>query len=353
VAASPARRGLCGKQALSAPLPRIALTSGEPAGIGPELCLAIAIRELPCELVCLADRNLLAERAKRLGLRVELRDYVPPGDPSVPRAHQAHKVGTLLVEHHPLAVPSIPGHLDTANARYVLDLLDRATDGASAGEFSAVVTAPVHKSVIADSGVPFMGHTEYLAARTHSPLPVMMLASKAMRVALATTHLPLKDVSAAITIDSLCKIVTILHNDLEKWWGIANPRIAVCGLNPHAGESGHLGDEEIRVIGPAIELLKERGIRVSGPLPADTAFVPRILADFDAVLAMYHDQGLPVIKHAGFDTAVNITLGLPILRTSVDHGTALDLAGTGRADPSSLLSAIGLAIELGARGQHR
>jgi 4-hydroxythreonine-4-phosphate dehydrogenase len=211
----------------------------------------------------------------------------------------------------------------------------------------------VHKSVIADSGVPFMGHTEYLAARTHSPLPVMMLASKAMRVALATTHLPLKDVSAAITIDSLCKIVTILHNDLEKWWGIANPRIAVCGLNPHAGESGHLGDEEIRVIGPAIELLKERGIRVSGPLPADTAFVPRILADFDAVLAMYHDQGLPVIKHAGFDTAVNITLGLPILRTSVDHGTALDLAGTGRADPSSLLSAIGLAIELGARGQHR
>ena len=353
MAASPARRGLRGKQALSAPLPRIALTSGEPAGIGPELCLAIAIRELPCELVCLADRNLLAERAKRLGLRVELRDYVPPGDPSVPRAHQAHKVGTLLVEHHPLAVPSIPGHLDTANARYVLDLLDRATDGASAGEFSAVVTAPVHKSVIADSGVPFMGHTEYLAARTHSPLPVMMLASKAMRVALATTHLPLKDVSAAITIDSLCKIVTILHNDLEKWWGIANPRIAVCGLNPHAGESGHLGDEEIRVIGPAIELLKERGIRVSGPLPADTAFVPRILADFDAVLAMYHDQGLPVIKHAGFDTAVNITLGLPILRTSVDHGTALDLAGTGRADPSSLLSAIGLAIELGARGQHR
>jgi 4-hydroxythreonine-4-phosphate dehydrogenase len=353
VATSPARRGLRGKQALSAPLPRIALTSGEPAGIGPELCLAIATRELPCELVCLADRNLLAERAKRLGLRVELRDYVPPRDPSAPRARQAHKVGTLLVEHHPLAVPSTPGQLDTANARYVLDLLDRATDGASAGEFSAVVTAPVHKSVIADSGVPFMGHTEYLAARTHSPLPVMMLASKAMRVALATTHLPLKDVSAAITIDSLCKIVTILHNDLEKWWGIANPRIAVCGLNPHAGESGHLGDEEIRVIGPAIELLKERGIRVSGPLPADTAFVPRILADFDAVLAMYHDQGLPVIKHAGFDTAVNITLGLPILRTSVDHGTALDLAGTGRADPSSLLSAIGLAIELGARGQHR
>jgi 4-hydroxythreonine-4-phosphate dehydrogenase len=374
VAASPARRGVRGIQALSAPLPRIALTSGEPAGIGPELCLAIASRELPCELVCLADRNLLAERAHRLGLNIELRDYVAPGgvmtrglapQGAVPQGHvprhpspqghtlrapQRHEPGTLLVEHHPLSAPSIPGRLDVANGRYVLDLLDRATDGASAGEFSAIVTAPVHKSVIADSGVPFTGHTEYLAARTHAPLPVMMLASKEMRVALATTHLPLKDVSAAITIDSLCKIVTIVHHDLRKWWGIQEPRIAVCGLNPHAGESGHLGDEEIRVIGPAIALLKERGIRVSGPLPADTAFVPRILADFDAVLAMYHDQGLPVIKHAGFDTAVNITLGLPILRTSVDHGTALDLAGTGRADPSSLLSAIELAIELGARG---
>jgi 4-hydroxythreonine-4-phosphate dehydrogenase len=340
VAAPPARRGVRGIQALSAPLPRIALTSGEPAGIGPELCLAIASRELRCELVCLADRDLLAERARRLGLNIELRDYVA-------RAPQRHEPGALLVEHHPLAAPSIPGRLDTANGRYVLDLLDRATDGASAGEFSAIVTAPVHKSVIADSGVPFTGHTEYLATRTHAPLPVMMLASNEMRVALATTHLPLKDVSAAITIDSLCKIVTIVHHDLQKWWGIPEPRIAVCGLNPHAGESGHLGDEEIRVIGPAIALLKERGIRVSGPLPADTAFVPRILADFDAVLAMYHDQGLPVIKHAGFDTAVNITLGLPILRTSVDHGTALDLAGTGRADPSSLLSAIELAIELG------
>ena len=367
MAASPPRRGLRGIQALSAPLPRIALTSGEPAGIGPELCLAIARRELPCELVCLADRNLLAERAARLGLDIELRTYDRPqaagphdsgphgGGGPQPRASQAerptarHQPGTLLVEHHPLAAPSVPGRLDPANARYVLDLLDRATDGATAGEFSAIVTAPVHKSVIADSGVPFTGHTEYLAARTHAPLPVMMLASKAMRVALATTHLPLKDVSAAITIDSLCKIVTILHHDLEKWWGIPQPRIAVCGLNPHAGESGHLGDEEIRVIEPAIALLKERGIDVSGPLPADTAFVPRILADFDAVLAMYHDQGLPVIKHAGFDTAVNITLGLPILRTSVDHGTALDLAGTGRADPSSLASAISLAIELASR----
>jgi 4-hydroxythreonine-4-phosphate dehydrogenase len=246
-------------------------------------------------------------------------------------------------------VPSNPGRLETANARYVLNLLDRATDGAMGGEFDAIVTAPVHKGVINDAGVPFTGHTEYLAERTQSPRPVMMLATGAMRVALATTHLPLKDVSAAITIESLCEIVSILNRDLVKWWGIAQPRIAVCGLNPHAGEGGHLGDEEIRVIAPAIARIKALGIRASGPLPADTAFVPRILADFDAVLAMYHDQGLPVIKHAGFDSAVNITLGLPILRTSVDHGTALDLAGTGRADASSLASAIGLAIELASR----
>jgi len=314
------------------------LTSGEPAGVGPELCLALARRELACELVCLADRELLADRARSLGLNIELRAYDGAG--------RRHEPGTLIVEHHPLAAPSKAGQLDTANARYVLDLLDRATDGAVAREFAAIVTAPVHKGVINDAGVPFTGHTEYLAARTNAPLPVMMLASKAMRVALATTHLPLKDVSAAITIGSLTEVVTILHHDLVRWWGIKEPRIAVCGLNPHAGESGHLGDEEIRVIGPAIERLVEGGLKVSGPLPADTAFVPRILAEYDAVLAMYHDQGLPVIKHAGFDTAVNITLGLPILRTSVDHGTALDLAGTGRADPSSLASALSLAIEL-------
>ena len=323
--------------------PRVVLTSGEPAGVGPELCLALARRELPCELVCLADRDMLAERARLLGLDVELRDYDGAARPGAPRRHEP---GTLIIEHYPLTTPSTPGRLDKTNARYVLNLLDRATDGALSGEFAAVVTAPVHKGVINDSGTPFTGHTEYLAARTHAPLPVMMLASKAMRVALATTHLPLRDVSAAITIESLTEVVTILHRDLVKWWGIKQPRIAVCGLNPHAGESGHLGDEEIRVIGPAIERLAKSGLRVSGPMPADTAFVPRILADFDAVVAMYHDQGLPVIKHAAFDTAVNITLGLPILRTSVDHGTALDLAGTGRADSSSLASAIGLAIEL-------
>ncbi|HVO48961.1 MAG TPA: 4-hydroxythreonine-4-phosphate dehydrogenase PdxA [Steroidobacteraceae bacterium] len=321
---------------------RIALTSGEPAGIGPELCLAIARRPWPYQLVCLADRQLLAERARLTGAAIELRAY----DPAVRVAHQAN---TLTVLHQPLAVASQPGSLDKRNAGYVLALLDRAIDGALSGEFAAIVTAPVHKGVISDSGVPFKGHTEYLAEKTQAALPVMLLASEGLRVALATTHLPLREVSAAITIDSLCATVQVLDADLRKWWGIEAPRIAVCGLNPHAGEGGHLGDEEIRVIEPAIRRLKSAGLQVSGPVPADTVFVPQILAGYDAVLAMYHDQGLPVIKHAGFDRTVNITLGLPILRTSVDHGTALDLAGTGRADPGSLAAAIELAGRILAR----
>jgi len=333
---------------------RIALTSGEPAGIGPELCLAIARaplprnrgraagHDLPCELVCLADRDLLAQRAQLLGWPITLRDY----DPNARRTHEA---GTLTVLHQPLGAPSQPGKLDKRNSRYVLGLLDRAISGAVSGEFSGIVTAPVHKSVINDAGVAFTGHTEYLAEHTGCALPVMLLAAPGMRVALATTHLPLKDVSAAITIESLLAITTILDADLRKWWGIQSPRIAVCGLNPHAGEGGYLGDEEIKVITPAIEKMRARGIQATGPLPADTAFVPQMLAGYDAVLAMYHDQGLPVIKHAGFDQTVNITLGLPILRTSVDHGTALDLAGTGRADPGSLAAAIELAIEISAR----
>ena len=324
--------------------PRIALTSGEPAGIGPDLCLAIACEPVNCELVCLADRGLLAERAKQLNLQVVLHDYDG-------RSRTLHTPGHLSVCHMPLAVPSVAGKLDRANARYVLGLLDRAIDGAVSGEFDAIVTAPVHKGIINDAGVAFTGHTEYLADRTHAPLPVMMLATEDLRVALATTHLPLKDVSAAITIDSLCQVLEILNNDLQKWWGLANPRIVVCGLNPHAGESGHLGDEEIRVIAPAITRMRERGLRVSGPTPADTAFVPARLAECDAVLAMYHDQGLPVIKHSGFDRAVNVTLGLPILRTSVDHGTALDLAGTGRADHRSLAAALRLALAIVARGR--
>ncbi len=320
-------------------IPRLALTSGEPAGIGPDLCLAIALERLECDLVCLADRELLKERAKRIGRIVDLRDYDPA-------RRAVHVPGELTVKHQPLAAPSTPGKLDRANARYVLNLIDRATDGALSGEFDAIVTAPVHKAVINDAGIPFTGHTEYLAERTHAPLPVMMLATTDLRVALATTHLPLKDVSAAITIDLLSQVLDILNTDLQKWWGIRSPRIAVCGLNPHAGEGGHLGDEEIRTIAPAITRMRERGLHITGPVPADTAFVPAKLAECDAVLAMYHDQGLPVIKHSGFDRAVNVTLGLPILRTSVDHGTALDLAGTGRADHRSLLAAINLALTI-------
>ena len=315
---------------------RIALTSGEPAGIGPELCLAAARTPVPVELVCLADRDLLNERAGQLGWPITLREY----DPTTPRPN------TLTVLHRPLAAPSKAGQLDERNARYVLDLLDRAIEGTVSGEFAAIVTAPVHKGIINDGGVPFTGHTEYLAEHTGGATPVMMLAAPGMRVALATTHLPLKDVSAALTIESLLKTVTIIDADLKKWWGIAAPRIAVCGLNPHAGEGGYLGREEIDVISPAIQLMRERGIRATGPLPADTAFLPQMLDQCDAVLAMYHDQGLPVIKHAGFERTVNITLGIPILRTSVDHGTALDLAGTGRADPRSLMAAIDLACRI-------
>ena len=282
---------------------------------------------------------MLTERASQLGWPITLRDY----DPNTRRAHEPN---TLTVLHEPLATPSHPGRLDKRNARYVLDLLDRAIQGTVSGEFAAIVTAPVHKGVINDGGVPFTGHTEYLAEHTGGALPVMMLAAPGMRVALATTHLPLKDVSAALTIESLLKTATIIDADLRKWWGLPAPRIAVCGLNPHAGEGGYLGREEIDVISPAIQLMRERGINATGPLPADTAFVPQMLEQCDAVLAMYHDQGLPVIKHAGFERTVNITLGIPILRTSVDHGTALDLAGTGRADPRSLMAAIELASQI-------
>lgn len=328
----------------AATLPRIALTSGEPAGIGPELCAMLAAqRDLPCELVCLGDRALLAERAAAAGVSLTLQPYVPAGAP------QPHRRGTLTVLDLPLAARSDPGRLDTANARYVLALLDRAIEGSRGGEFAAIATAPVQKSVINDAGIPFTGHTEYLAAATGAPLPVMLLVAGTLRVALATTHLPLRNVSAAITQPGLAALLRIIDSDLRRYWGIARPRIAVCGLNPHAGEGGHLGDEEIRVIGPAVEAARLAGILATGPVPADTIFVPRELAQCDVVLAMFHDQGLPVLKHAGFGHAVNVTLGLPILRTSVDHGTALSLAGTGRADIGSLAAAVDLAIELAHR----
>jgi 4-hydroxythreonine-4-phosphate dehydrogenase len=328
-------------------LPRIAVTSGEPAGVGPELCLALGERPLECELVVLADLALLGERARLTHARIELLPYAAHA--VGPAARRPHRPGTLLVEHEPLRAPSAPGRLDPRNSPYVLALLDRAIDGALAGEFDAVVTAPVHKGAINDARVPFTGHTEYFAQRAHAAHAVMMLTTGTLRVALATTHLPLAAVPAAITADSLCETATILARDLTRWWGIRAPRIAVCGLNPHAGEAGYLGREELEVIGPAVARMQRDGIRAEGPLPADTVFVPRLLARFDAVLAMYHDQGLPVVKHAGFESAVNVTLGLPFVRTSVDHGTALELAGTAKADAGSLAAAVQLAIELAAR----
>lgn len=320
-------------------LPRLIVTSGEPAGIGPDLCLAIAARDWPCDVVVAADTDLLSQRARQLQLDVRLLPY----DKSTSAPHQP---GTLRVLHIPTAATVVPGKLDVANARYVLNLLDAAARGCLDGEFDAMVTAPVQKSVINDAGIPFSGHTEYLAERTGGSHPVMMLATDTLRVALATTHLPLQAVSAAITEELLDRVIRIIDHDLRIRFGIATPRILVCGLNPHAGESGHLGREEIEVIAPTLERLRRQGLHLVGPAPADTAFTPHMLAQADAVLAMFHDQGLPVIKFAGFGDVVNITLGLPIVRTSVDHGTALSLAGSGRADAGSLVKAMQMALRM-------
>jgi 4-hydroxythreonine-4-phosphate dehydrogenase len=323
-------------------VPRLILTSGEPAGIGPDLCIEIAARAWACDLIVAADKDVLAERSRALKKRVTLAHYVPGGPPV------EHRPNTLRVLHVPAPVPVRAGEPDVANAPYVLKLLDAAIDGCRSGEFDAIVTAPVQKSVINDAGIAFTGHTEYLAERSGAH-PVMMLVNDKLRVALATTHLPLKDVSSALTIELLQRVLRSLHRDLRERFGIDEPRILVCGLNPHAGESGHLGREEIEVITPAIQKLRAEGMQLTGPAPADTAFTSHMLAQADAILAMYHDQGLPVIKYASFQNAVNVTLGLPLIRTSVDHGTALPLAGTGNADPGSLASAIALAIDLAAR----
>jgi len=328
--------------------PRVILTSGEPAGIGPDLCIAIAQRAWPCELVFAGDADLFRDRAQRLGIPIEIESLAKPQErrePALPSSRQSTG-GRMRVLHHPVATPVRCGRLDRANASYVLSLLDSAIDGCVRGDFDAMVTAPVQKSIINDAGIPFTGHTEYLAERTGAPLPVMMLASGSLRVALATTHLPLAAVSSTITRPLLEQVLRILDHDLRSRFGISAPRILVCGLNPHAGESGHLGREEIEVIAPVIEQLRQHGMQLIGPHPADTAFTPHMLRQADAVLAMYHDQGLPVIKHVGFSDAVNVTLGLPIVRTSVDHGTALDLAGTGKADAGSLIAALELAVTL-------
>jgi 4-hydroxythreonine-4-phosphate dehydrogenase len=324
------------------PLPVLAITSGEPAGIGPELCVRLALRDWPMRPVVLGDRDLLRSRlAGAAG--VELRDYRPADD--VPAAR-----GVLDVVHVPLAAPAVAGRLDTANAGYVLSLLDRAVEGCRSGEFAGMVTAPVHKGVINDAGVAFSGHTEYLAERTGTARVVMMLVGGGLRVALATTHLPLAAVSAALTPILLEETLRILVADLAGRFGLVSPRILVAGLNPHAGEGGHMGREEIEVMIPVLDRLRAEGMRLLGPLPADTLFVPHMLAQGDAVLAMYHDQGLPVLKYASFGGGVNVTLGLPIIRTSVDHGTALDLAGSGLADPGSLFAAVELAASMAGTG---
>ena len=319
-----------------APVPTLAVTTGEPAGIGPDLCAAIVAQSRECRVVLLGDRRLLGRVRGTRRLMASLPDHDT-------RALARRGVEVL---HIPLAVPSIAGRLDAANARYVLALLDRAAAGCLRGEFAAMVTAPVHKGIINDAGIPFSGHTEYLAGRCAARRPVMMLTGGGLRVALATTHLPLARVPAAITAATLAAVLRILDADLKRLFAIRRPRILVCGLNPHAGEGGHLGREEIEVIVPVLARLRRSGLDLVGPVPADTAFLPGHLERCDAVLAMYHDQGLPVLKHAAFGNAVNVTLGLPIVRTSVDHGTALDLAGKGRADPGSMLAAIAMAEQI-------
>lgn len=316
-------------------LPVIALTPGEPAGIGPDLCTGLdAPRD--AALVLVADPAMLQERAHQLNRRFAV----------APWTGRAQAGPGLYVLAVPAAHPVTAGRLDRANAPYVIKTLTRAADGCLKGEFSALVTGPVHKGIINDAGIPFSGHTEFLAERSATKQVVMMLAAPGLRVALVTTHLPLADVPRAITRERLTAVIGVLHADLRSRFGIADPRILVCGLNPHAGEGGHLGREEIEVIEPAIRALAARGLKLTGPVPADTAFLPAQLANTDAVLAMYHDQGLPVLKARDFAHAVNTTLGLPFIRTSVDHGTALELAGTGRADPSSLVSAIDMALTM-------
>jgi 4-hydroxythreonine-4-phosphate dehydrogenase len=321
-------------------LPRIALTSGEPAGIGVDLCVQLAQQILPaCELVVLADANLLQQRAKQLNLPLTLHHFDPNKSQSIlPRGH-------LTILPASLKMPVQTGVLNFENSSYVLELLDIATQGCLNGKFAAMVTAPVHKSVINEAGFAFTGHTEYIALQTGGH-PVMMLATQGLRVALVTTHLPLSKVSEAITPETLEKVIRILDDDLKNRFQIENPKILVCGLNPHAGENGYLGREEIDIINPTLEKLRLEGMNLEGALPADTLFTPKYLQHADAVLAMYHDQGLPVLKYKGFGQAVNITLGLPIIRTSVDHGTALDLAGTGKADLGSLQYALKNAVEM-------
>ncbi|WP_407294823.1 4-hydroxythreonine-4-phosphate dehydrogenase PdxA [Stutzerimonas zhaodongensis] len=322
---------------------RFALTPGEPAGIGPDLCLLLARDAQAHPLIAVASAEMLRARARELGLALTIEEVTTECWPEAPAP-----AGTQYVWDTPLNAQTVAGKLDSANASYVLETLKRAGRGCLDGSFAGMITAPVHKGIINEAGIAFSGHTEFLAELTATEQVVMMLATRDLRVALVTTHLPLKDVAGAITAERLRRVARILHYDLVSKFGVPHPRILVCGLNPHAGEGGHLGREEIEVIEPTLHELRVEGLDLVGPLPADTLFTPKHLEHCDAVLAMYHDQGLPVLKYKGFGAAVNVTLGLPIVRTSVDHGTALDLAGTGRIDTGSLQVAIETAYQMTA-----
>lgn len=331
---------------MTSPAIRIAVTPGEPAGIGPDLCLLLAQQPQEVELVIICDPQLLEARAACMGLPFSYRRF---DHGSVPRGTRA---GELCILPVTLRAPVECGQLDSANASYVLETLDRAIDGCQQGIFTALVTGPVHKAIINDAGITFSGHTEYLAEATHTNDVVMMLSTDELRVALVTTHAPLSQISTLITQDRLLRVIRVLHTGLQTRFGIDRPHILVCGLNPHAGEGGHLGHEEIDTLIPVLQQLRTEGMDLEGPVPADTAFTPANIARSDAILAMYHDQGLPVLKHTGFGRAVNITLGLPIIRTSVDHGTALDLAGTGRVDTGSLQQALKTARLMAQHSGH-
>jgi 4-hydroxythreonine-4-phosphate dehydrogenase len=318
---------------------RIAVTPGEPAGIGPDLMLCLSQQQWEAQLVIFADQKMLEARAAQLGLQVDFITFEPG-------LEYVQQPGQMIVHHIPTAVNVVAGQLDSANGQYVVETLRQACEANMQGNFDAVVTGPVHKGIINKAGVSFSGHTEYFAQQSNTADVVMMLATDGLRVCLATTHIPLAYVSKAITPERIEKVIRIMNTDLKLKFGIAQPSIYVCGLNPHAGEDGHLGKEEIQVITPTLDILRAQGLNVIGPLPADTIFQPKYLDKADAVLAMYHDQGLPVLKFKGFGNSVNITLGLPFIRTSVDHGTAADLAGTGQADTGSMKRAISKAIKL-------
>lgn len=322
-------------------LPRIIITSGEPAGIGPDLCIQLSAIDIPAQLLVLGNKDLLAERARALNIDVDIETV-----DSLESTLNNHSAGKLQVYSIPMATQVTPGKLLKQNAAYVIRQLDLAIEACVSKKFSAMVTGPVHKGILNDAGVVFTGHTEYLAEKTDTALPVMLLQTEGLRVALATTHLPLREVPDRLSTDLLVNIINIIHHDLVNRYGITKPSIIVCGLNPHAGEGGYLGDEEIRIIEPAINQCQKKGIQVTGPLSADTIFSQDNLRHADVFLAMYHDQGLPVIKYRGFGKTVNVTLGLPVIRTSVDHGTALSLAATGKADAGSFIEALKAAIEL-------